>query len=473
MENVLKKLALAERTKEYFSDFKKLFLSFLRSLKFDIVFAAIYITALVSPTVSAFTRTKFGYPAVFAVYIIWFVSCVIRANRQKKKFLIDKSRIAEVVAMVVWLLLISILFLIGRGENGYWAIIYTIMFMTVYMIDYLYSIYNERYVLNGLMYVALFVFAAHSLISIFMLAKEPFLARYFNAFYYDDIAYYAPFEYKGLGSYAFFTSLAVAIPVFIFMAAKMRHRVLSTILVLLCVAGCFYSAYAGIIILVMVTLFVMLLYAFIFYPNKNHKRAMIVILLLCVVLIINLFAWILPHDTNEMYKAKLRDLILATTEIDIAPNIPKAGDGIGEGEDVPIYTEESRFEFYKVSVMTIGRRPLFGVGPYFKTQTVANGIGGHSSWLDYLAMYGIVGCLPLIVFFIFYFRRSMKMTTYSANKVMRLIPWVLFMGYGFLNPVFTAKNFPVALMLLTAGAVPSGQLVKFLDVFKGKDANAK
>jgi hypothetical protein len=42
------------------------------------------------------------------------------------------------------------------------------------------------------------------------------------------------------------------------------------------------------------------------------------------------------------------------------------------------------------------------------------------------------------------------------------------MGYGLLNPVFVARNFPVALMLLTAGAVPSGQLVKFLDVFRKK-----
>ena len=83
-------------------------------------------------------------------------------------------------------------------------------------------------------------------------------------------------------------------------------------------------------------------------------------------------------------------------------------------------------------------------------------------------MYGVLGCLPLIAFFLLYFIRTIKMTTHSANRVMRLIPWVLFMGYGLLNPVFVARNFPVALMLLTAGAVPSGQLVKFLDVFRKK-----
>ena len=446
-----------------------MFLNMLRSLKFDVVFAAIYITALVSPTVSAFTRTKFGYPAVFAVYIIWFVSCAIRARKRGKKFLIDKSRIAEVVAMVAWLLVISVTFLAGRGENGYWAVIYTIMFMTVYMMDYVYSIYNERHVLHGLMYVALTVFAIHSLISIFMLAKDPFLAREFNALYFTDIAKYAPLEYKGLGSYTFFTSLGVAIPVFIFMAAKMRHRILAVIALLVCIAGCFYAAYAGIMMMIIVTLFVMLLYAFIFYPNKKHKKAMIAILLIAVVLIINLFAWILPHDTNEMYKAKLRSLILAATEIDIAPGVPLDAEGTGEDKDAPIYTEASRFEFYKVSAITISKHPFFGVGPYFKTETVVNGIGNHSSWLDYLAMYGFVGCLPLIAFFFLYFRRTVKMTSYSANKVMRLIPWVLFMGYGLLNPVFTAKNFPVALMLLTAGAVPTGHLVKFLDVFRKKE----
>lgn len=466
MEKILKKINFVERIKKYSDRFKKSFLSFVRALKFDIIFAALYIAALVSPTVSAFTRTKFGYPVVFAVYIIWFISCIIRARKRGKKFLIDKSRIAEVVAMVVWLLVISLIFLFGRGENGYWAIIYTLMFMTVYMIDYLYSIYNERNVLRGLMYVALFVFAAHSLISIFMLAKTPLLARDFNAYYFKDIKYYAPFEYKGLGSYTFFTSLGVVIPVFIFMAAKMKHRIFTTILLLICIAGCFYAAFAGIMIMILVTLFVMLLYAFIFYPNKKHKKAMIIILLLAVILIVNLFAWMLPHDTTETYKAKLRDLIFVATKIDIAPAVPKFSDGIGDSGDVPRYNEASRFEFYMVSVKTIGKRPLLGVGPYFKTETVANGIGGHSSWLDYLAMYGLLGCLPLIMFFAFFFRRTMKMTTYSANKVMRLIPWVLFMGYGLVNPVFTAKNFPVALMLLTAGAVPSGVLIKFKAVFK-------
>lgn len=460
------KMNILESIEIYIKDFYKLLVSFFKDLKFDMVFAAIYITALVSPTVSAFTRTKFGYPVVFAIYIVWFISCIVRAKKDGKKFLIDKSRIAEVVAMVIWLMLITTIFLIGRGKNGYWAIIYTLMFMTVYMIDYLYCIYNERSVLKGLMIVALLVFAVHSLISIFMLDKVPFLARYFNAFYFEDIAYYAPLEYKGLGSYTFFTSLAIAIPVFIFMAAKMKHRILAVILTLLCVAGAFYSAYAGVIILLMVTIFVLLLYAFIFYPSKKHKKAMIIILLLVVILIINLFAWILPHDTNEMYKAKLRDLILAATEYDIAPQVINPGDGPGGDEVDPIYNEASRFEFYMVSLKTFTKHPLVGVGPYFKTDTVVNGIGNHSSWLDYLAMYGILGCLPLIVFFVFCFRRTMTMTTYSANKVMRLFPWVLFMGYGLLNPVFTAKNFPVVLMLLAAGSLPSGQLVKFLEVFK-------
>jgi O-antigen ligase len=233
----------------------------------------------------------------------------------------------------------------------------------------------------------------------------------------------------------------------------------------MCIAGCFYAAYAGLIMMLIVTLIVMLIYAFIFYPNKKHRRAMIVILLLSIILIINLFAWILPHDTNEMYKAKLRSLIMTTMQIDIAPEVKDPGDG-PESEEKPVYTEESRFEFYMVSLKTFLKKPLFGVGPYFKTATVVNGIGNHSSWLDYLAMYGLIGCSPLILFLILVFRRSIKMTNYSANKVMRLVGWALFMGYGFLNPVFTAKNFPVVLMLLASGSVASGQLVKFLDVFR-------
>lgn len=454
----------------------KVFLSFKRYLKVDIIFAILFVLAMIAPTISAFTRnqyTIYGYAIIFVVYIAWFVSCIIRNHKRGKRFLIDKSRIPEVTFMVIWLIFLTINVVVGRGENGYWAIIYTIMFMTIYMIDYLYCIYNERHVLITLAFTTLLIYGVYSLLSIFMLHKDPFIARYFNALYFENIAKYAPYEIKGLGSYSFFTALSISLPVFVFLITKSKHRIISTILYLLCVAGCFYSAYAGLMLLVVFTVLAMLIYALVFYRNKKRRKVLLTILTLTVVLIICLFSFILPHDTNEMYKAKIRDLLTAAS-IDIEPlPTPEPSDEDGDGiVDIPIYNEKSRFEFYQVSMKTIQKHPLFGVGPFFKTKTVVNGIGGHSSWLDYLAMYGFIGCAPLILFFIFYFRRTMKMSKYSVNKVMRFLPWALFMGYGLLNPVFTARNFPVTLMLLTAGALPCGVLIKFKDVFRTKKLEA-
>jgi hypothetical protein len=142
------------------------------------ILAALFIVCLVSPTVSAFTRTAAGYPTVFAIYIAWFVTCIMRAKKSGKKFLIDKTRIAEVVAMVAWLLVASLTFVFGRGENGYWALIYTIMFMTVYMIDYLYSIYNEQHVIRGLVYALVIkskseVFLMRSILILFLTTSTP------------------------------------------------------------------------------------------------------------------------------------------------------------------------------------------------------------------------------------------------------------------------------------------------------------
>lgn len=456
------------KIQRYFTKLFKILLSFKRYIKLDIILAVLFIISMISPTISAFTRTKFGYPVIFLLYIAWFISCLIRHHRKGQKFLIDKSRIAEVSSMIVWLVVISTYYLSGSGENGYWAIVYTIMFMTVYMIDYMYCLYNERNVLSALVFITLAVYALHSLLSILMLHNQPFLARYFNAYFYEDVAFYAPFEFRGLGSYSFFTALAMSIPVFAYLVAKTKHRVIAVIMYLLCIAGCFYSAYAGVIMLVMLSLLILLVYTLIFYKNKKRKRVLLVILLLSVVLIVSLFSWILPHLTNEMYKAKIRDLLTATLDIEPLPTpVPGEGDEKGQFEK-PIYNENSRWEYYQVSIDTIKNKPFFGVGPYFKTKTVENGIGGHSSWLDYLAMYGFVGCMPLMMFFFFYFRRSMKMSSFTLNKVMRLIPWAMFMGYGLLNPVLTARNFPVFLMLLTAGALPSGILVEFKSIFKTK-----
>ena len=455
---------------QYFQSFFASVRSWKRFLKVDIILAALFLASLVSPTITAVTRISVKYYALFfALYVVWFITAILRYRKQGKKFLIDKSRYKEVIAMLVWLVLLAVNVLLGRGEGGTWAVIYTVMFMTVYVMDYVYSMYNDRSVLKALMVFVLVVFAIESLRSIAILHTHPHMARWFNAFYDQKPEYYFPFELRGLGDYPFFTAGALAIPVFLHMVVKSKHRILLGIAYLSVVAGIFYSGYTGSTMLVFTTLLFVLIYATFFYKNKKRKRAFLIIVALTVVLITILFAFCIHDEMMEDYRFKYRDLasvILGKVDIEINVDKPPVFDPnhvIKKG-DATI----SRMSLYIKSIETFLRNPFFGVGPFFRTATIKNGIGGHSSWLDFLAMYGIVQCLPLILCFYFYFRRNMKQHTYAVNKVMRFLPWLFFMGYGLVNPVYVARCFPVALCLFIGGNSPRGLAVPIKDLFRGK-----
>ncbi len=468
-ENI-KKIGIGQKISNYLASFWASVKGWKRFLKGDIILAALYLASLVSPTITAVTRISVKYYALFfALYVAWFVLAILRYRKQGKKFLIDKSRYKEVIAMMIWLVFLVVNVLLGRGHNGMWAVIYTAIFMTVYVMDYVYSMYNDRGVIQALMVFVIAVFAIESLRSIAILQTEPFLARMFNAFYYEDPSFYFSYELRGLGDYPFFTASAIAIPVFLYMVVKAKHKILLGLAYLAIVAGIFYSGYTGSTMLVFATLIFILIYAIFFYKNKKRKRAFLIVVALTVVLITILFAFCIHDDMMREYSFKYRDLfkvILGDVEININLDEVK---GITKGSEIKLGDATvSRMSLYIKSIETFLKHPFFGVGPVFRTATMKNGIGGHSSWLDFLAMYGIVQCLPLILCFYYYFRRNMKQHTYAVNKVMRFVPWLLFMGYGLVNPVYVARCFPVVLCLFIGGNSPRGSAIPIKDIFRKK-----
>ena len=143
-------------------------------LKADIILAILYVASILSPTLSAVTRISlWTYPAFFAIYVAWFVLAILRYRKLGRKFTVDKSRLPEMAALLLWLAVIAVNILLGRGENGFWAVIYTIMFMTVYMMDYVYSTYNDRNTLEFIMMAALFMLAFDAVRSIILLQSAP------------------------------------------------------------------------------------------------------------------------------------------------------------------------------------------------------------------------------------------------------------------------------------------------------------
>lgn len=448
--------------KLYFTELPQVIKSGKQYLRLDIILAILYIASLISPTLTALTRLNFAYPVFFIVYIGWFISVNIYYKKQGKSFTVDKQRLPEMIALLVWLAIAAVYaFIRPEGQNGYWAIIYTVMFMTVYMMDYVYTTYMDRKVMKVLILAMMAIFAFDSLRGCLILQQEAFASRVMNATYAENFERFFALELRGLGDYPFFTASAIALPVFFYYVIKSERKLIMTIMYSLILAGIFYSGYTGSTMLVFVMLLFITIFTLFFYKNKKRKKQILFLVLLSIIVILLVLLVLIPADLQAEYFVKYRDLlkfILGVNDVEM-PKItlnPQLG---GNKEDYATlgYRTASRVSFYYVSLKSFLQHPLFGVGAYFKTATVANGVGNHSSWLDFLAMYGLVGCLPLIICFVLIYKRNMSCLKFRVNRAMRVLPWMFFMGYGFVNPVFVARCFPAVFGLAVVGDSDIGQ----------------
>jgi hypothetical protein len=80
-------------------------------------------------------------------------------------------------------------------------------------------------------------------------------------------------------------------------------------------------------------------------------------------------------------------------------------------------------------------------------------VGGHSTWLDYLAMYGLLWFTPFVLFYMLLFRRLHRMIASKAEKAYRMTSFLIYTLYGLVNPVIATAVFPVVLLFFVTGRV--------------------
>ena len=111
-----------------------------------------------------------------------------------------------------------------------------------------------------------------------------------------------------------------------------------------------------------------------------------------------------------------------------------------------------RLTLYRTSLQTFLQNPLFGIGPAINE--FVRGIGGHSTWLDYLAMYGLLGFGFFIAFHVLLYRRIWKNTS-GSERFYRCLTFWIFTFYGLVNPVIHFRVFPLVLCLFIGGNMPA------------------
>ena len=108
---------------------------------------------------------------------------------------------------------------------------------------------------------------------------------------------------------------------------------------------------------------------------------------------------------------------------------------------------ENRGHLYLTSLNTFIHNPLFGIyGPL--GDQLNSKIGGHSGWLDLMAMYGVFGSLPLFLGILLNFKKQLLFYSGHPYFVFLLIVQFLFICFGFLNPVIYVYQIGFAIFVV-------------------------
>jgi len=113
---------------------------------------------------------------------------------------------------------------------------------------------------------------------------------------------------------------------------------------------------------------------------------------------------------------------------------------------------EYRFDLYLSSFMTFLENPFVGVG--FLTQynyyNNLQYIGGHSEWLDFLGVFGLIGSIPLFFVLFINYRETIKKYKNINYQSAIIIVYLLFIVIGSINLIFKFGVL-LALMLIIPG----------------------
>lgn len=157
---------------------------------------------------------------------------------------------------------------------------------------------------------------------------------------------------------------------------------------------------------------------------KGSLYILSVILLVTLSLIVyfnleGILEWILKVNNNEFIEKRIFELY------NLVAN------------DVTSYHLNKRSDLYTMSFTSFLQHPIFGVGYTFGnvgSLQRLNGIGAHSTILDALGQYGLVGSVPLFGIILFPFVKN-KELKYSS---IYLLPFLFML---FMNPCFTTYHF--------------------------------
>lgn len=404
-------------------------------------FAVGFLWSLVSPLL---TYIRHGLMLSWVLYAIWlFLMYYERPQTFARVIAEFRRRWIECFMPMVWWYVILLNILFSRGLTGGIHLLYcTTCLMVLFMEVSLAAQYDGSS--RRIAIKTIILIAAECLWSLPHLLAMPTLPRMRMS---NPSDYAAEASLAGIGDYSYYTALAMLVPVLLGLVVSVRSR-LSKFLYLLLVVGVTVTvSLATFMGAALLTAGGGVLFAALSWARsktRKHSWGLIVLIVLAVLI----WQTSLSHTPQGSFIANKFTLEIERIRVEGIENDPTG-----------------RGQLDMISIASFERSPLIGVGPY----TLANNpglwvlVGGHSSWFDQLAEYGLLGFLPIVAFLLLRTLRVLRGVTSKRatnEAVAHLVTLIVYVVGGTFNPVLFIFPITVVVFMLAPGVVLIGREYK-------------
>lgn len=295
---------------------------------------------------------------------------------------------------------------------------FVIVISPIYLVDYIIQYDHNGRLRKCLYYGGLFILSYYAIMTNIMMKRYPTIARQLASGSDTIIQFYYGLNIGG-GYSLVYGLMFLTVVLLLRLQKRSGHRIIETAFLALFIITIVKAGYF--IALVFMTVGVMMLLL--------HKKKMVNLLIILFFFIVILGTVLLDMPKvlgNHMVRISLEH------EFILEDKVLELGNLLAGNQGDSYVNVEGRLERIKISIDSFLASPFLGNGIYtgYNSNAEEGRIGQHGEWFDALARYGILGMIPLIVFFY----HSIKET--RAKVPLSRIPFFLFFLLGFVNPVF-------------------------------------
>ena len=372
------------------------------------IITVVLVSQVTIPLFFFITRGFVGTSAIFAVWL--FLVMLFKLEKPLTKNLKEIKNQIFLLLIFTIVCLFSYFFVKTTSKSFQYSLV-PIIYIIAIIID---NFYKNVYIKNQIFVVKFILLISVIFISISIpriLSEDILLSRQLTSGGLDDSEKLNVLN-SGIGGASFYANIAILFFVNLLLLIKLKSKFYYLFLVIM-IFGIFISSYS----LPMLLLILGIIFYFIFRKKSFNIKTLFLTFLIILVF---------PVIVEYLYQYSFFEPIINKTEILISGNI----------------NQDGRSTLANKSIKTFIDNPFFGIGvPEWGRYEQ---IGEHSSWIDYIAHYGILGAFPFFLFFLIYLRKQFQL------DILLLTCKLLFLISCFINPFITEGSLIFTFIFLSS-----------------------